>query len=87
MAKLEGREIAVRGRRGGERLRPDASRPRRTLKNLLQEQRIPEWRRDRLPLLFAERTLAYVAGIGIDADFQAADGEWGIQPDWRPETP
>ena len=39
--KLDGEPVTVRLRRGGERLQPDARRPRRSLKNLLQEARIP----------------------------------------------
>jgi tRNA(Ile)-lysidine synthetase-like protein len=39
-------------RRGGERLQPDVCRPRRTLRNLLQETGIPPWERDRLLLLY-----------------------------------
>ena len=39
---------------GGARLQPDCRRPRRSLKNLLQEAGIPPWQRDGLPLLFCE---------------------------------
>ncbi|MEO8409353.1 MAG: tRNA lysidine(34) synthetase TilS, partial [Propionivibrio sp.] len=38
-------EVCVRARQGGERLRPDARRPRRSLRNLLQEAAIPPWER------------------------------------------
>ena len=84
--KLAADEVTVRGRRGGERLRPDAARPRRTLKNLLQERRMPEWQRQRLPLLYVGDALAYVAGIGIDANFQAAPDESGLVPEWQFDT-
>jgi tRNA(Ile)-lysidine synthase len=86
VAKLERGDVTVRTRRGGERLRPDAGRPQRTLKNLLQERRIPEWQRDRLPLLFVGDALAYIADVGIDAAFQAVPGEKGVVPEWRPDA-
>ncbi len=83
LARLISLAVTVRRRIGGERLRPHAGRPRRSLKNLLQEARIPPWLRDRLPLLFCGQTLVYVPGIGIDIEFRAAAGEVGVQPTWE----
>ncbi len=83
LAKLSAQPVSVRVRQGGERFRPHPNRPRHSLKNLLQEARVPPWLRDRLPLLFAGDTLVYVPGIGVDCDFQAAGGERGVQPHWR----
>jgi tRNA(Ile)-lysidine synthase len=84
-SKLAGGAVTLRVRRGGERLQLDAARPHRTLKNLCQELRIPEWQRDRLPLLFVRGDLAFAAGIGIDTAFRAASGEIGMVPEWRPD--
>jgi tRNA(Ile)-lysidine synthase len=72
-------------RRGGERLRLEASRPSRTLKNLFQEAAVPEWERERLPLLFRGERLAWVPGIGVAADFACAPGMPGTLPAWSPE--
>jgi tRNA(Ile)-lysidine synthase len=83
--KLATGQVTVRLRAGGERLRPDARRPRRSLKNLLQEAKLPPWLRDRLPLLFCGDTLVYVPGIGIDAGFQAQRGESSVEPKWEPQ--
>jgi tRNA(Ile)-lysidine synthase len=77
--------IAVRLRRGGERLRPDPRRPRRTLKNLLQECGMPHWRRERLPLLFRGDYLVWAAGIGADGDFRCGAGEPGVEISWDAE--
>src|SRR5208282_5967179 len=52
LAKLDGKPLTVRLRRGGESLQPDPKRPRRSLKNLLQEARIPPWQRATMPLLY-----------------------------------
>jgi tRNA(Ile)-lysidine synthase len=76
----------VRPRAGGERLQPDRRRPRRSLKNLLQEARIPPWARERLPLLFCGKDLVWAAGIGIDCAFQARKGESGLLPHWSPSA-
>jgi tRNA(Ile)-lysidine synthase len=82
-ARLEGRECELRARAGGERLQPDARRPRRTLKNLFQESGVPPWERDRLPLLFCGEDLVWVPGIGVDARYQATPGARGVLPEWR----
>ena len=73
----------VRGRSGGERMRPADHRPRRTLKNLLQETAVPPWERERMPLLFIGDALAWVPGIGVAAEFRAASDEQGIVPEWK----
>jgi tRNA(Ile)-lysidine synthase len=73
----------VRGRSGGERMRPAQDRPRRTLKNLLQETAVPPWERERMPLLFIGDALAWVPGIGVAAEFRATSDEQGIVPEWK----
>ena len=50
--------VTIRLRSGGERLRPDCKRPRRSLKNLLQEAAIPPWEREKFPLIFSGEQLA-----------------------------
>lgn len=47
--------------RGGERLKPAGSRFTRTLRNLFQEEAVPPWVRERMPLLELEGELAGVA--------------------------
>jgi tRNA(Ile)-lysidine synthase len=80
---LDGRKLRVRLRGGGERLRPDARRPRRSLKNLFQEAGVPPWRRERLPLLFCGDELVWAPGLGVDAAWQAGSRAPGIVPEWR----
>jgi tRNA(Ile)-lysidine synthase len=75
---LEAGAVEVRKRQGGERLRPLAGGPHRSLKNLLQEAAIPPWQRDTLPLLWCGGKLAWAAGVGYDADCLAEPGEAGI---------
>ena len=83
LAKLTAQPVTVRLRQGGERFRPHLRRPRRSLKNLLQEAHVPPWQRDRLPLLFGGAALVFVPGIGIDSAFRAAAGEPGVNPLWE----
>jgi tRNA(Ile)-lysidine synthase len=82
LARLRGQPVTIRVRRRGERLQPDCRRPRRSLKNLLQEARIPPWERERLPLIFCGEKLVWAPGIGVDCAFQAARVEAALRPAW-----
>ena len=81
-AKLEGGAVTVRRRRGGERIRLRSSQPRRTLKNLLQEAKIPPWQRERMPLVYLNDELVCVPGIGIDWKFQSHGRERALVFSW-----
>ncbi len=83
LSKLMEKAVTIRLRQGGERLRPDCKRPRRSLKNLLQEAVLPPWERKMLPLLFSGKHLVWVPGIGIDCEFQATAGEPGLVVKWQ----
>jgi tRNA(Ile)-lysidine synthase len=63
--------LAVRRRRGGERLRPVRGGARRALKSLLQEARVPLEERARLPLVYAGARLVAVADRWLDESVQA----------------
>jgi tRNA(Ile)-lysidine synthase len=78
LARLQEQPVSLRLRRGGERLRIDCKRPRRSLKNLLQEAAMPPWMRERLPLLYCSQHLVAVPGIGVDCAYQAQAGEPGL---------
>lgn len=83
LERLRAAPVTVRVRQGGERFQTDARRPRRSLKNLLQEACIAPWLRARLPLVFSGSALVCVPGIGIDPAYRAARGEPGIEPIWE----
>lgn len=83
--KLLNEPVTIRYRKGGERFTPACKRPRRSLKNLLQETSIPPWQRNILPLLFCGEKLVWVPGIGIDCEFQVKSGAVGILPVWNSE--
>jgi tRNA(Ile)-lysidine synthase len=63
--------LSVRGRRGGESLRPRAGARTKKLKALLQEARIPPSERNRLPLIYSGETLIAVCDRWLDASVQA----------------
>jgi tRNA(Ile)-lysidine synthase len=83
LQKLTESPVTIRRRQGGERLRLDSSRPRRSLKNLLREAALPPWERETLPLMFSGEHLVWAPGIGVDCSFQAAAGEPGLMVEWK----
>ncbi len=78
LEKLQRAPVTLRLRQGGETLRPHPDAATRTLKNLLQERRVPPWQRDRLPLLYCGAELVCATGVAIAAEYRAAKGEAGI---------
>jgi tRNA(Ile)-lysidine synthase len=75
--------VTLRVRGGGERLRPDAARPRRRVKDLFQEQGVAPWLRERAPFLWSGGNLVWAPGLGIDVRFQARAGAPSVMPAWR----
>lgn len=80
---VTGGNLAVKLRSGGERLQLDATRPRRTLKNLFQEAGVPPWERERLPLIYCGDDLVSVPGVGTDCRYRSAGKTAGWVPEWR----
>lgn len=82
LEKLLSQPVTLRARHGGEKLQPEAARPRRAVKDLLQLHGVPPWCRDRLPLLWSGERLVWVAGLGIDCAFLARPGAPAVLPSW-----
>lgn len=80
--RLRSAPVTVRLRQGGERLQPDPRRPRRTLKNLWQEQGLPPWWRDAQPLVYCGEQLVCVPGLGEEYEWRARPGERGLIVSW-----
>jgi len=76
-------KLRITNRDGGERFKPDALRPTRTLKYLLQEVDMPPWQRQYMPLIYWEDKLACVPGIGISCELQAQANEPGLEISWQ----
>ena len=83
---VKGKRLQIRLRSGGERLKPDARRPSRTLKNLFQEAGVPPWERARMPLIFCGNDLVWAPGLGVDAKYLSVGRAPGIVPDWHPAS-
>jgi tRNA(Ile)-lysidine synthase len=83
LAQLGAHAVTIRARVGGERLQLAADRPTRTVKNLLQEAKMPAWERDRIPFIYAGETLACIPGVAVDHRFHAAPGEASVEASWR----
>ena len=64
-------------------LEPDPNRPTRTVKNLLQEARVPSWEREHIPFIYSGEILACIPGVAADHRFQARRGEPSVVPVWR----
>ncbi|MEH6649640.1 MAG: tRNA lysidine(34) synthetase TilS [Motiliproteus sp.] len=79
--------VRVMLRQGGERICLPGRVGSRSLKKLLQQQRLAPWIRRRLPLLFVDDELVAVAGFWIAEGWQAAPDQQGIVFDWQPLSP
>ncbi len=85
LARLQGRSLGLRLRRGGERIRPAGARCSRPLKDLLREAGLPPWIRARLPLVEVDGHLAAVADRWVCEGFAAGPGEPGLVLERVPE--
>nr|VFK65416.1 MAG: tRNA(Ile)-lysidine synthase [Candidatus Kentron sp. UNK]VFK71487.1 MAG: tRNA(Ile)-lysidine synthase [Candidatus Kentron sp. UNK] len=77
-ASCPGNLVEVRFRQGGEKCRIAARGHTHRLKKLFQENGIPPWERDRIPLIFSGEELAAVAGLWVCHPFEAS----GDAPGW-----
>lgn len=83
---LRSRLLTIDFRQGGERLKPAANRPTRSLKAHYQALGVPAWERERAPLVWADRELLFAAGIGMDCRHLAAGQGERIALRWVPEA-
>jgi tRNA(Ile)-lysidine synthase len=74
--------VEFRERSGAERLQVTASGPRKTLKNLYQENAVPPWQRQ-APLLYVDGELIAVAGVGVSYPHLVYTGR-RMLPEWKP---
>lgn len=81
--RLSINKLRITHRAGGERFKPDLTKPTRTLKHLLQEANIPPWKREHLPLIYCDDVLAVVPGIGVECTLQARADEMGMIILWE----
>ena len=82
-ARAREQGVSVGLRLGGEKLRLQSGGATRSLKNLLQEARMPPWERERLPLIYCGDTLVLVPGLGVASGWKAGAGRYGWTIDWQ----
>lgn len=83
---LQGQELVLHPRLGGERLKPAANRPTRSLKHHYQALDIPFWERERLPLLSTSGgELLFAAGVGMDCRHFSSNSTDKICCRWVPD--
>jgi tRNA(Ile)-lysidine synthase len=76
--------LAVRLRRGGERIKPLGDRHTRDLRDLFQQAGIPPWQRITCPLIYDGAELLAVADRWATARGAATFIETGARPLWQP---
>jgi tRNA(Ile)-lysidine synthase len=69
-------------RQGGETLQPVGRRHRHRLKKLFQEWGVPDWERDRVPLVYSNGVLIAVAGLCVCKGFQSTSEQAGLDLRW-----
>lgn len=72
----------IRFRQGGEVLQPAGRRHHHQLKKLFQEWGVPDWERDRVPLVYRNDALIAVAGFCVCEGFQATAEQAGLDLQW-----
>jgi tRNA(Ile)-lysidine synthase len=73
--------ISTKARSGAEKLQIKANAPRRTLRNLFQENDVPPWQRH-APLLYIGEELIAVAGVGVSYPHLVHSGS-RVWPEWQ----
>ena len=74
--------VSVRRREGGETLKPAARARTQTVQHLCQSQGVLPWRRDALPLVFADDVLIAIGDLWLDARLRVAAGTPGVAIRW-----
>jgi tRNA(Ile)-lysidine synthase len=75
-------DVQVRFRQGGECLQPAGRGHHHRLKKLFQEWRVPDWERERVPLVYQGEQLVAVAGLCVCEGFQTGVNEQGLGLRW-----
>lgn len=82
-AWLRSQVLSIDFRQGGERLKPAANRPTRSLKAHFQSLGVPAWERERLPVVKRGFELLYAAGIGMDCHHFGREGAQLVALRWE----
>jgi tRNA(Ile)-lysidine synthase len=86
-AWLRAQVLTIDFRKGGERLKPAANRPTRSLKYHYQACDVPAWERTRLPIVSAGASLLFAAGIGMDCHHVRSGPGSLVRLRWQSSAP
>ena len=78
-------DVLIKYRQGAEKLKLAGRTGHHSLKKLFQEQGIPPWVRNKIPLVYLNGQLAVVAGLWISADFVSKEKDSCYQIVWKQE--
>ncbi len=73
----------IKSREGGERCKPYGRDKSQKLKNLFQEYKVPDWKRDQIPLIYIDKKLAAVGDLWVCEEFHAASSKPSISIIWN----
>lgn len=76
--KLNNRNLTVRFRKGGEKIKPHYSNHTKTVKQLFQDNSVLPWYRDKIPLIYINHELVVIPGFCVDKNYMAENDE----PSW-----
>ena len=70
------KNLKIKFRQGGEKIRPVGRKNTHSLKNLMQEAGVPPWQRSRIPLIYLDDELICVSGYWFAEGFTSDSGAW-----------
>ncbi|MEO0443239.1 MAG: tRNA lysidine(34) synthetase TilS [Pseudomonadota bacterium] len=79
---VDGKQVRIAWRLGGERCRPVGRAASQTVKKLLQEYHLETWLRDRVPLIYIDNDLAAVGDLWVCEPFAAQQDELAYRIVW-----
>ena len=82
LTKIKDKTLIISNRKGGEFFKPDAKRPTKKIKQLLQESDLPPWEREKLPLIFLGKDLVYLPTFGVHHAYEGKGSEIGLEVTW-----
>jgi tRNA(Ile)-lysidine synthase len=81
--KVKDKKLIISNRKGGESFKPDAKRPTKKTKQLLQGSNLPPWERESLPFIFLNESLVCLPGFGVDSKYQTQTSKIGLEIVWK----
>jgi tRNA(Ile)-lysidine synthase len=75
--------VTIKFRQGGEKISLAGRKGQHTLKNLFQENAIPPWERDLIPLLYFDNVLIAVADLWLSSQVQIEQQELCYKLKWQ----